>query len=134
MSAAVKHTIQTFGFEEIHEGDYFLQNDPYIGCLHAMDMQIIHPLFWEGKLVAWSAAASHQSDTGGIDPGGFCIRATDRYQEGFRVLASNSLKKGIDGKISSSYFAIPFELPTYQCWTSMPRYPPAMLWRRGCWK
>ena len=40
MSSAVKHIIETFGFDEIHEGAYFLQNDPYIGCLHAMDMQL----------------------------------------------------------------------------------------------
>jgi N-methylhydantoinase B len=94
MSQAVKHLIEVYGFDEIYEGDYFLQNDPYVGCLHAMDIQILHPIFYEGELVAWSATASHQSDTGGIDPGGFCIRATERFHEGFQSPGIKFIEKG----------------------------------------
>lgn len=93
MSMAVKRLIELYG-DEIHEGDQFLQNDPYTGCLHAMDMQILTPVFWEGILVAWTGSASHQDDTGAIDPGGFGIRATERYQEGFQTPGIKIVEKG----------------------------------------
>ena len=43
------------------------------------------PVFFEGELVAWVGASGHQLDTGGMDPGGFSIKAVDTHQEGLRM-------------------------------------------------
>jgi N-methylhydantoinase B len=65
----------------IAEGDVFLQNDPYVGALHQMDVALYAPVFWEGKLFCWVFSAAHQRDLGGTDPGSFCPFAPDIFSE-----------------------------------------------------
>ena len=43
------------------------------------------PIFHDGELVAWALAGTHQTEAGGIDPGGFCLNATTRYSEGIKM-------------------------------------------------
>ena len=43
------------------------------------------PIYHQGELVAWIGASGHQLDTGGMDPGGFSIKAVDMHQEGLRM-------------------------------------------------
>jgi len=45
----------------------------------------VSPVFHDGELVAWIGASGHQLDTGGMDPGGFSIKAVDTHQEGLRM-------------------------------------------------
>ena len=42
----------------IEDGDQFLINDPFICSMHAIDMGIVKPIFWEGKLQPGSPASS----------------------------------------------------------------------------
>jgi N-methylhydantoinase B len=69
----------------IHEGDIFICNDPYLGAIHHPDFATVAPVFHDGELVAWVGASGHQLDTGGMDPGGFAIKAVDTHQEGLRM-------------------------------------------------
>lgn len=69
----------------IRDGDVFICNDPYLGAIHHPDFATVAPLFHEGELVAWLGASGHQLDTGGMDPGGFSIKAVDVHQEGLRM-------------------------------------------------
>jgi N-methylhydantoinase B len=69
----------------IHDGDIFICNDPYLGAIHHPDFATVSPIFHEGELVAWLGASGHQLDTGGMDPGGFSIKAVDTHQEGLRM-------------------------------------------------
>ncbi len=39
----------------------------------------------QGELIAWIGASGHQLDTGGMDPGGFSVKAVDMHQEGLRM-------------------------------------------------
>jgi acetophenone carboxylase len=66
----------------IHEGDMFYANDPLYGGIHAPDQILFLPVFWEGELVAWVAAASHETETGASEPGGNPPSAKSRYDEG----------------------------------------------------
>ncbi|MDA8267055.1 MAG: hydantoinase B/oxoprolinase family protein [Actinomycetota bacterium] len=66
----------------IHEGDMFYANDPLYGGIHAPDQILFLPVFWEGELVAWAAAASHETETGASEPGGNPPSAKTRYDEG----------------------------------------------------
>jgi N-methylhydantoinase B len=67
------------------EGDIFICNDPYLGAIHAPDFATVAPIYHAGELVAWIGASGHQLDTGGIDPGGFSVKAVDVHQEGLRM-------------------------------------------------
>lgn len=69
----------------IHDGDIFICNDPYLGAIHHPDFATVMPIYHEGELVAWLGASGHQLDTGGMDPGGFSIKAVDTHQEGLRM-------------------------------------------------
>ena len=66
----------------IHEGDMFYANDPLYGGIHNCDQILFMPVFWEGELVAWVAAASHETETGATEPGGVSPTAKSRYDEG----------------------------------------------------
>ncbi|SEG87801.1 N-methylhydantoinase B [Thermomonospora echinospora] len=69
----------------INAGDMFIVNDPWKGTVHAQDVGLIAPIFFEGELLAWTGAMCHMVDVGGMTPGSFCIDATDSYQEGLQM-------------------------------------------------
>lgn len=82
----VDSTMKSLGpGEVIEDGDIFICNDPYLGAIHHPDIATVAPIFWKGKLVAWVGASGHQLDNGGMDPGGFSIKAVDTHQEGLRM-------------------------------------------------
>src|SRR5262245_33722350 len=79
----------------IHPGDMFICNDPFLGATHAPDVATVAPVFHAGELVAWVGASGHWSDIGGIDPGGFCIRAVEVHEEGLRMPAVKIVERGV---------------------------------------
>lgn len=66
-------------------GDTYIFNDPYDGGTHLNDFRLVRPLLREGKVFAWLASVGHWLDVGGNVPGNFNARATESFQEGFRV-------------------------------------------------
>ncbi len=66
-------------------GDTYIFNDPYDGGTHLNDFRLVRPLLREGKVFAWLASVGHWLDVGGNVPGNFNARATECFQEGFRV-------------------------------------------------
>ena len=78
----------------ISEGDQFFFNDPYIGGLHLPDQIIIKPIFFEGVRIAWTGTFMHTSETGGIEPGGMPVKATEIFQEGIRILGLKIVEGG----------------------------------------
>jgi len=92
----VQSTLDTLGpGEAIEEGDIFICNDPYLGAIHHPDIATVAPVFWNGKLVAWVGASGHQLDNGGMDPGGFSIKAVDTHQEGLRMPPVKIVQRGV---------------------------------------
>jgi N-methylhydantoinase B len=67
---------------ELHEGDAFLHNDPYLGNTHPADHVILVPVFWEGRHVFTAAAKAHQADCGNAQPTTYMPYARDVYEEG----------------------------------------------------
>ena len=67
-------------------GDIFLGNDPDYGGGHLPDYNVYAPVYdEEGELVLVQALQAHQGDTGGKDPGGFTLEATDIFTEGLAI-------------------------------------------------
>lgn len=84
-SIGLKWTMRHFYDEEsvgIREGDMFYVNDALYGGIHNSDQILYMPFFVDGELIAWVAAASHEVETGAMEPGGNPPSAESRYDEG----------------------------------------------------
>ncbi len=79
---------------DIHEGDVFLINDPYVGGTHFSDNRVLVPIFVAGELIAWSQANGHWADMGGSVPGSFDVAARDMFKEGIRVPPVKIYRRG----------------------------------------
>jgi N-methylhydantoinase B len=99
----VKWTLEhRSGNPGISEGDMFLSNDPWVGAAHQMDVTLLNPVFWEGKLFCWITNVLHQYDVGGITPGSFCPNARDAFDEGIlippiKIVERGELRRDIEG-------------------------------------
>jgi N-methylhydantoinase B len=91
----VKWTLEyRSGNPGIFEGDMFLSNDPWVGAAHQMDVTLLAPIFWEGKLFCWITNVLHQYDVGGITPGSFCPNARDTFDEGILIPPVKIIERG----------------------------------------
>ena len=69
----------------IADGDIWYTNDALYGGIHNPDQVAIVPVFFEGELVAWTAALSHTTETGATEPGGMPVSAKSRFDEGMNL-------------------------------------------------
>jgi N-methylhydantoinase B len=76
-------------------GDVILANDPYAGISHMPDITLIAPVFWQGKLVAYTIAYSHHTDIGGRFPGGISSLCSESFEEGVRIPPLKLYEQGI---------------------------------------
>jgi N-methylhydantoinase B len=96
MAFAVKAVIDKASADgNLEAGDTYLFNDPYDGGTHLNDFRLVRPLFWNGKLFAWLASVGHWLDVGGNVPGNFNAKATESFQEGFRVPPVKLARAGV---------------------------------------
>src|SRR5215472_5558245 len=79
---------------DLAPGDVVLVNDPYFGGTHLMDVKMVKPFFYRGRLFAYLANTGHWPDTGGRVPGGFTARATEIQQEGLRLPPVRFVREG----------------------------------------
>jgi len=79
---------------EWHEGDVVIHNHPYYGASHSPDIAIAIPIFYEGKLVGFSANTAHHVDIGAATPG-LIIDIPDVFAEGMLFAGLKLYKKGI---------------------------------------
>src|SRR5918995_1725224 len=57
-SDAIKRIIEWFGDSPgFQEGDQIFFNDPYVAGSHTYDQMVILPIFYRGKLIAWTASS-----------------------------------------------------------------------------
>lgn len=89
-----------YGLEQLQEydwgpGDVFLGNDPDYGGGHLPDYNVYAPVYDDrGELVLIQALQAHQGDTGGKDPGGFTLEATDIFTEGLAIPCIKLVHRG----------------------------------------
>jgi N-methylhydantoinase B len=85
-----------YPLSEIEEGDVFIANDPcFGGGIHPGDVCIFQPHFYDGRIVAWSACASHQIDVGGAVPGGWNSNATECFAEALLMPPVKIMRRGV---------------------------------------
>jgi N-methylhydantoinase B len=96
MAFAVKAVIDKVARDkDLVAGDTYLFNDPYDGGTHLNDVRLVRPLMREGKVFAWLASVGHWLDVGGNVPGNFNAKATESFQEGFRIPPVKLMRGGV---------------------------------------
>ena len=70
---------------DIHPGDVFVLNDPYLGGTHLPDVTIMKPIFYEGQLQFIGINRAHHGDVGGLEPGSYAPGARELFHEGIRI-------------------------------------------------
>ncbi len=86
MLGLVEVVLDRYGVENIHPGDMFLSNDPFVGRgSHLPDVAILAPIFRDNELVLFISNIAHHSDIGGMAPGSMAGGMTEIYQEGLRI-------------------------------------------------
>ena len=95
MPSVVRAIRAAFG-EDIHAGDAFITNHPYVsGVPHAMDMAVIAPVFHGEQLIAFSGSIAHKSDLGGVIPGTGYAAARELFQEGIQFPPVRLMARGV---------------------------------------
>jgi N-methylhydantoinase B len=92
--AVIAHVAER-GEASLRPGDIFIINDPYAGGTHLMDVKMVKPFFYQGRLWAYLSNTGHWPDTGGSVPGGFSSRATEVQQEGLRLPPVKLFREGV---------------------------------------
>jgi N-methylhydantoinase B len=81
----------------VEEGDVLLTNDPYAcdGAIsHLNDWLVCMPVFYEGRLLGWTAMFGHMSDISGSTVASMPVTSTDILQEGIVIPPVKIVSKG----------------------------------------
>ncbi len=93
LAPVCKSLRQYFG-DEIYPGDVIFHNDVFSLGNQNNDVAAFKPVFFEGRLVGWTAVKGHQADIGGAVAGGYNPNATEVWQEGLRIPPVKVIEKG----------------------------------------
>ena len=93
LAPVCRYLLEYFG-DEIYEGDVIFHNDVFSYGNQNNDVAVFRPIFFEGKLAAWTAVKGHQADIGGNVQGGYNPNATEVWQEALRIPPVKVYEKG----------------------------------------
>ena len=86
------------GYEgTVEEGDVFLTNDPYStngAVSHLNDWLTLMPIFYDGRIIGWSAMFGHMTDNGGKVPGSLPTDAMQIFEEGLQIPPVKIIRSG----------------------------------------
>jgi N-methylhydantoinase B len=88
-----EYIVKYYG-DDIHPGDVIFHNDVFSMGNQNNDVAVYKPIFFEDKLIAWSACKGHQADIGGAVAGGYNPNATEVFQETLRIPPVKVYEKG----------------------------------------
>jgi N-methylhydantoinase B len=94
LELCAKAVIDYFGINGLSPGDVLIHNNPFPGGTHLPDVDILIPIFYQGKLMAFAVARGHHGDIGGMYAGSFAGDTTSIFQEGIRIPPSKLYDSG----------------------------------------
>jgi N-methylhydantoinase B len=87
----IRHFLEEFPPEEIHEGDILITNDCWLGTGHLPDITVAKPIYLDGRLVAFAGSVAHSPDIGGR------VRSADArevFEEGLQIPPMKVMRRG----------------------------------------
>jgi len=91
-----RHILSRFPIETLREGDVLVTNDAWLGTGHLPDYVVLTPLFFAGKVVAFTGIVAHLADVGGHAGD---IEAVDVFQEGLRLPPCKLYEAGEENRL-----------------------------------
>jgi N-methylhydantoinase B len=79
---------------KLEDGDVVITNDPYQGNSHLPDVNILKPVFAEGRLAFWAVCKGHMADIGGAGVAGYDPFAETVWDEGVVIPPSKLYVRG----------------------------------------
>jgi len=107
MSETVKAKIRHFGLENIHPGDILVTNDAYITGSHLNHFTFTMPVFYEGRIVAFTCCMAHWLDVGGT----LGQVTTDIFSEGIQIPIVKYRRGGVVNQDLVDIIAMNVRLP-----------------------
>lgn len=80
--ATLAAMLERFPAPSLRPGDVVMTNDPWIGTGHLFDINVMQPVFRDGRIVGYTMSITHLPDIGG---GGFSASAREVFEEGLRL-------------------------------------------------
>ncbi len=91
MAEAVITLRDRFGIHDMAPGDIYMTNDPWIASGHLNDFLLMMPVFFEGRVIGFTACTSHLVDLGGQGMG---PEGADIYDEGLLIPPCKLVDRG----------------------------------------
>src|SRR5688572_575612 len=61
----LRHMLERFPPETLSPGDVLVTNDPWMGTGHLYDVNVMRPVFRNGRIAAYTISVTHLPDIGG---------------------------------------------------------------------
>lgn len=87
----MRHVLRRFPPETLRPGDVLITNDPWMGTGHLFDVNVVRPVFRDGRIVGYTLSITHLPDIGGR---GFSATASQFYEEGLRLPVCKLVREG----------------------------------------
>jgi N-methylhydantoinase B len=101
---SLKGMLDAIGRDNIYPDDFIIGNDPFIVKFgHVADWSFLRPIFYEGELLFYHFARTHQYDSGGAYPGCYFPRTYDCIGEGLMIPPIKLIERG---KINEAAYAV----------------------------
>ena len=81
-SATLRHMLAKFPPESLEPGDVIATNDAWMGTGHLFDINVMRPVFRNGRIAGYTMSITHLPDIGGL---GFGAAAKEIFHEGLRL-------------------------------------------------
>lgn len=95
MIGAIRSIRERFEDSDMRPGDMFVANDPYNGGgSHLPDLNVVAPVFHQGRIAAFVANIAHHADVGGMVPGSEAAVCDSIFQEGLRLPPVRLVREG----------------------------------------
>src|SRR5690606_22740011 len=106
--ATLQHMLKRFPPETLRPGDVIATNDPWLGTGHIFDINVMQPVFRDGRIVGYCMSISHLPDIGGR---GFSAVAREVYEEGLRLPILKLIEGGKENPLVLELFRMNVRAP-----------------------
>ena len=90
-ATTLRHMLAKFPPDSLEPGDVIATNDAWMGTGHLFDINVMRPVFRNGRIAGYTLSITHLPDIGGL---GFGAAATEIYHEGLRLPICKLVRAG----------------------------------------
>lgn len=90
--ATMRHMLKKYPPDTLQPGDVVMTNDPWMGTGHLYDINVMRPVFRDGRRVGFTMSITHLPDIGGV---GNSATPVEIYEEGLRFPVCKLVRAGV---------------------------------------